>query len=116
MTDTERLGTLLARIHGDGGHYQGLFGTEKAVKDADAKIVALRVARDSLHESTSRLIPLLGSRLRGTPTYTQAIDALARSAMSGCEDSIRMSYASEVETRVAEIRKKEAAAPDWAKS
>lgn len=37
----QHLGNLLARIHGDGGHYQDEQGTEKAVADADMIVVML---------------------------------------------------------------------------
>ncbi len=36
------LGNLLARIHRDGGHYAGDHGWEKACKDAEELILALR--------------------------------------------------------------------------
>lgn len=35
------LGNLLARIHRDGGHYQDQHGTEKAVADADVRVVEM---------------------------------------------------------------------------
>ena len=41
--DSTVLGNLLAVIHGDGGHYQGTFGSVKAGKDAEAKYVKLMV-------------------------------------------------------------------------
>lgn len=34
----KHLGNLLARIHGDGGHYQDEHGTDKAVEEADMLI------------------------------------------------------------------------------
>ena len=40
----QQLGHLLARIHGDGGHYQNTHGTAKAVADADAIIGTLRAS------------------------------------------------------------------------
>ena len=36
------LGELLAVIHGDGGHYQGIHGNEQATKDALEIIYTLR--------------------------------------------------------------------------
>lgn len=43
----QELGNLLARIHGDGGHYIGKNGWEKAVKDADDIIVKLQYIEDA---------------------------------------------------------------------
>lgn len=40
----QELGNLLARIHGDGGHYIQEHGWQKAVADADAKIVEWQAA------------------------------------------------------------------------
>jgi len=39
LTDEQMLGNLLARIHRDGGHYQGTHGVKKACEDAEAKVV-----------------------------------------------------------------------------
>jgi hypothetical protein len=44
----ELLGNLLARIHGDGGHYQAEHGTEQAAKDAEAKIIRWAASHDVL--------------------------------------------------------------------
>lgn len=38
------LRNLLARIHGDGGHYVEQHGIDKAIEDADARVVAWQVA------------------------------------------------------------------------
>lgn len=55
LAELERhLGNLLARIHRDGGHHQNLVGTEQAVKDADAQIVAWLGQADKLAESQAR--------------------------------------------------------------
>lgn len=46
LTEAEQhLGNLLARIHGDGGHYQHKHGTDKAVADADLLISNLNAAQ-----------------------------------------------------------------------
>lgn len=44
----QRLGNLLARIHGDGGHYITEHGWEKAEADADAKVVDKFAEREEL--------------------------------------------------------------------
>lgn len=52
-TEAERhLGNLLARIHGDGGHYQQQHGTDKAALDADAKVC-------DLHDRATEAVELL---------------------------------------------------------
>lgn len=50
------LSELLARIHRDGGHYEDEVGTEKAVQDADAKIVGW-LAADSAKPAGEPSIP-----------------------------------------------------------
>jgi hypothetical protein len=47
---------LLAVIHGDGGHYENKYGTEKACADAEKKIYELYNAREMLKEIEA-LIP-----------------------------------------------------------
>lgn len=49
------LGELLACIHGDGGQYQEEHGTEKAVRDALAKIYHARKERDRLATDLERV-------------------------------------------------------------
>ena len=50
--DSQHLNNLLARIHRDGGHYQGQHGTDKAVADADLIVARLYGSEDSsLHSS-----------------------------------------------------------------
>lgn len=69
-----QLSSLLARIHGDGGHYEDEHGTEQAAADADVKIVKLRAAlqeyedqhQTSDAEATERTIRLLTDLSRPT--------------------------------------------------
>jgi hypothetical protein len=51
----DHLGNILARIHGDGGHYQLRHGTDKAVEHADMVVSALRAERDALRGEVERL-------------------------------------------------------------
>ena len=57
------LGNLLAVLHGDGGHHQGQYGTEKAVKDAMVQhyarlkeIARLTTERDLYREELERVL------------------------------------------------------------
>ncbi len=44
MNKTElALGNILAVIHRDGGQYKGKYGVEKAAKDAESVVIALRM-------------------------------------------------------------------------
>lgn len=47
----QTLGNILARIHGDGGHYQVEHGVEKAAKDAHAKVVAYQAAEERVRKA-----------------------------------------------------------------
>jgi hypothetical protein len=49
------LGELLAFIHRDGGHYQGEYGTLKAVEDAITIICDMRLRLDDLKDLKSLL-------------------------------------------------------------
>lgn len=57
-TAEAHLGNLLARIHRDGGHYQEKHGTEKAVADADAAVVALLTAEAGKAAAEARVAGL----------------------------------------------------------
>jgi hypothetical protein len=55
VRDQRYLGELLARIHGDGGHYQSSYGTGKAVKVADDIVVNMAEELDSAQHEIERL-------------------------------------------------------------
>ena len=55
----EQLGNLLARIHGDGGHYEDKHGTAKAVEDADVIVCELQGAR---RDAAERIMALEAAR------------------------------------------------------
>jgi hypothetical protein len=69
------LGNLLAVIHGDGGHYQGEVGTEKAAKDAEKIVCDLRAKRDALKAALQRTHNLIVSALNHGITETWRQDA-----------------------------------------
>lgn len=51
--------SLLARIHGDGGHYEGQHGTSKAVEDAAAIVAKLIGAEAERDEARAELLAAL---------------------------------------------------------
>lgn len=61
---------LLAVIHGDGGHYAMAHGWGRAIRDAEAIVVALRKERDDLSEYLNDALRVLGevSASAGIPT------------------------------------------------
>lgn len=61
------LGNLLARIHRDGGHYQGKHGTEKAVADADSIVANLFVDLDDARAEAKKYHDALVARHGGEP-------------------------------------------------
>jgi hypothetical protein len=58
-TLSNHLGNLLAVIHGDGGHYQGEHGTDKAVSDAMLIVSRLTAERDALKAENEKLVDTL---------------------------------------------------------
>lgn len=54
--DLACVGNLLARIHGDGGHYQEEHGTDRACKDAERIVIDLRKDVAALQESHDILV------------------------------------------------------------
>ena len=49
------LGNLLARCHRDGGQYQELHGTKKAVRDADIAVATVMASNDELRAKLAAL-------------------------------------------------------------
>ena len=74
----KHLGNLLARIHGDGGHYQDEHGVEKAVADADLKFCEMQRQIEELKQDKAILdhieecqkVAIVGESKR---TFRQAI-------------------------------------------
>lgn len=50
---------LLARIHRDGGHYVSQHGIDKAIADAEERVVALMAERDELLDQKRLMIAAL---------------------------------------------------------
>lgn len=61
--DSRLLGELLAVIHGDGGHYQALQGSENATRDAIKKVNDVRIALDAAEYKIGTLQAELDERV-----------------------------------------------------
>lgn len=70
MTIEADVANLLAVIHGDGGHYAMAHEWGRAIRDAEAIVVALRKERDDLSEYLNDALRVLGevSASAGIPT------------------------------------------------
>jgi hypothetical protein len=80
-TAERHLGNLLARVHGDGGHYQAEHGDDKAVSDAKERIVRERAMLDeaqaALREAFASVVKTKGSDHRWTLEHIMAIKGAA---------------------------------------
>ena len=74
--DTTRrlLRGLLARIHGDGGHYTAEHGINKSVEDADQKVISWLAEQDCLLES-KQMHEVLRNQFKGALNRLDELEA-----------------------------------------